>query len=144
VDKPVRTPAERREAIAAYKAVLKTVLDQRPSGMRNRIAEALGKNRSFVSQITNPAYDTPIPSSHVATIFEICHFSADDRRRFLDAYEEAHAVSDDREPRIRRMRSMTVKLPDFGDEAVNSSVERLLQTLATEIGRTFARDRRRK
>ena len=48
---------------------------------------ALGKNRSFVSQITNPAYATPIPVRHLETIFEICHFSPKPTRgRFLDAY----------------------------------------------------------
>ena len=36
---------------------------------------ALGKNRSFVSQITNPAYAMPIPAQHLEIIFEICHFS---------------------------------------------------------------------
>ena len=52
------------------------VLDRRPSGTRQRLADALGKNRSFVSQITNPAYQTPIPAQHFDPIFEICHFSA--------------------------------------------------------------------
>lgn len=144
VDKPVRYPAERREAIAAYKAVLKAVLDQRPSGIRNRLAEALGKNRSFISQITNPAYDTPIPAGHIATILELCHFSADDRQRFLAAYDEAHPDGRDEKQRVQRTRSVTVKVPDFGDESVNAGIERLLQTLATELGRTFAGDRRRK
>ena len=41
-------------AVAAYKRILADVLDRRPSGTRQRLAAALGKNRSFVSQITNP------------------------------------------------------------------------------------------
>ena len=44
--------------------------DNRPSGTRQRLAGALGKNRSFVSQIANPAYPVPIPVQHLETIFE--------------------------------------------------------------------------
>ena len=47
-------------AVADYKQILKKVLDGRPSGMRQRLAEAIGKNRSFVSQISNSAYQVPI------------------------------------------------------------------------------------
>ena len=54
-------------AIADYKKILKTVLDNRPSGTRQRLAMALGKNRSFVSQIANPAYAMPIPAQHLET-----------------------------------------------------------------------------
>ena len=143
VDKPYRSSADRREAIAAYKSILMDVLEQRPSGMRNRLAEALGKNRSFVSHITNPVYDTPIPAGHVKTIFELCHFSADDRRRFQEAYDEAHPQSRKAAPGARRTRIVAVKLPDFGDDALNAKVERLLQDLASELGRTFGRVRRR-
>ena len=41
--------------VADYKAILRRVLDNRPSGTRLKLAAALGKNRSFVTQITNPA-----------------------------------------------------------------------------------------
>ena len=58
------------EHVAAYKRILQKVLDSRPSGMRQRLAESLGKNRSFISQISNPAYPTPIPAQHIDTIFE--------------------------------------------------------------------------
>ena len=76
--------------VAAYKRVLQDVLERRPSGMRQRLAVALGKNRSFISQISNPTYPTPIPAQHVEAIFEICHFSPPERERFLDAYRQAH------------------------------------------------------
>jgi hypothetical protein len=144
VDKSARSNTDRREAIAVYKSVLKAVLDQRPSGMRNRLAVALGKNRSFVSHITNPAYDTPIPAGHIKMIFDLCHFSADDRRRFLDAYHEAHPNSRESETRIEKSRQIAVRLPDFGDDAINQKVERLIQTFTTELARTFADGRRRK
>jgi len=44
--------AEEVSAVAEYKRIFKEVLDSRPSGMRIRLAHAMGKNRSFVSQIT--------------------------------------------------------------------------------------------
>ena len=56
---------ENSVAVARYKGVLQQVLEARPSGTRQRIAAALGKNRSFVSQIANPAYATPIPARHL-------------------------------------------------------------------------------
>ena len=56
-------------AIAAYKNLVKAVLDLRPSGTRQRLAVALGKNRSFVSQIANPAYPMPIPAQHLETLW---------------------------------------------------------------------------
>src|ERR1700681_4784339 len=84
------TPAGSQDLIAAYKAILRDVLDRRPSGMRQRLAEALGKNRSFISQIANPGYQTPIPAQHVHSIIEICHFSALEKEQFLKAYHQAH------------------------------------------------------
>ena len=71
-----RSAADRAEAVAALQ-------DDPAAGHRHAAVGhcasgspmALGKNRSFVSQITNPAYATPIPAQHLETIFEICHFS---------------------------------------------------------------------
>src|ERR1700722_17494903 len=76
--------------VAAYKLVLKRVLDNRPSGMRHRLAKALGKNRSFISQMANPTYSTPAPAQHLDIIFELCHFSKAERAEFLAAYVRAH------------------------------------------------------
>ena len=61
--KPCRA---RIEAIRAYKSILAAVIEQRPSGTRQRLADALGKHRSFITQITSPAYPTPIPAKHLA------------------------------------------------------------------------------
>jgi hypothetical protein len=116
------TPSE--EAVVTYKAILKRVMDNRPSGTRQRLAGALGKNRSFISQITNPAYATPIPARHVETIFEICHFSPDDRQLFLEAYTRAHPTRMAGERNGRRVRAHTIYLPDFGDEERNHELDR--------------------
>src|SRR5438477_309550 len=96
------------EAVVAYKAILKRVLDNRPSGTRQRMANALGKNRSFVSQIANPAYPVPIPARHLEAIFEICHFSQDDRREFLAEYARAHPSRLSPVAPMRRSRTISV------------------------------------
>jgi len=77
-------------AIVSYKRLLKSYLDRRPSGTRQRIATALGTHKSFVSQITSPNYRVPLPAQHVATIMKICHFSPEERRAFVEAYRKAH------------------------------------------------------
>jgi hypothetical protein len=92
---PARSPARNLKVqepgpIAAYKAILKDYIDRRPAGMRARIAAAIGKHKSFVSQLTNPIYPVPVPARHVSTIVEICHFSAEERKTFLKAYALAH------------------------------------------------------
>jgi len=128
------------EAVARYKAILQRVIANRPSGTRQRLAGSLGKNRSFVSQITNPAYATPIPARHLETIFEICHFSPDDRQLFLDAYTAAHPRRLGSERSDRRVRAHTIYLPDLGDEernreldhAVGEFVQRLTRLIDNE------------
>jgi hypothetical protein len=127
------TPAGSQDLIAAYKAILRDVLDRRPSGMRQRLAEALGKNRSFITQIANPAYQTPIPAQHVQPIIQICHFSVQERDRFLEAYHRAH-------PRRllllkERGRRLTLMLPDLGTEQKNQRLDSLLSDFAERIAR---------
>jgi len=113
-------------AVAEYKQILKAVLESRPSGMRQRLAEAIGKNRSFVSQISNPAYPVPIPARHVALIFEICHFSAQERTAFLKAYARAHPGRMATASEARAERKITLALPDLGSAAKNQQLETLV------------------
>jgi hypothetical protein len=80
----------REETVAAYKQILRDCIDRRPSGTRQKIALALGKHKSFVSQITNPAYPAPVPARHLGTIFDLCHFSPEERATFMAAYRAAH------------------------------------------------------
>src|SRR5437660_9625019 len=125
----------RTDAVAAYKAVLKRIIDTRPSGTRHRLAIALGKNRSFISQIANPVYAVPIPVQHLETIFEICHFTAADRREFLAAYAEAHPRRLDVVRKAAGTRKLTLTVPDLGDARRN----RLLDETIAEIARRLAR-----
>src|SRR2546423_9483466 len=76
--------------IAVYKTILRDCIDRRPAGLRARLADAMGKHKSFVSQLTNPIYPMPVPARHIETIFEICHFSPEERRSLLKAYARAH------------------------------------------------------
>jgi hypothetical protein len=94
-------------AVAEYKRIFKDVLDSRPSGMRIRLAHAMGKNRSFVSQISNPAYPVPVPVQHLNTIFEVCHFSPQAKAAFLRAYARAHPRRAGRLSETPRERTIT-------------------------------------
>ena len=123
------------DAVAEYKAILKRVLDNRPSGTRQRLANALGKNRSFISQIANPVYAVPIPVQHLETIFEICHFTATDRRDFLAAYAQAHPRRHELVRKAAGTRKLTLTLPDLG----NARRNRLLDETIADIARRLAR-----
>jgi hypothetical protein len=137
---PERDERDRANAaVAAYKAILRRVLDNRPSGTRLKLAAALGKNRSFVSQITNPGYPVPIPAQHLEIIFEVCHLSPAERAAFFEAYHAAHPrrlAGRDREPHTR---TISVTVPDLGDPKKNRALEQLVADFAARLAR-YAED----
>jgi hypothetical protein len=116
-----------------YKEILRTVVDNRPSGTRQRLAEAIGKNRSFISQIINPSYATPIPVQHLETIFHICHFAPHEREAFLVAYRAAHPGRIEVVETARPMRRLMVELPDFGDVDLNAKADHIITGVARGI-----------
>ena len=121
-----------------YKTILAGIIDTRPSGIRRRLADALKKNPSFISQITNPNYATPIPPSDVPVIMEICHFSERDREEFLAAYRDAHPRRGQllsRDAPALRQRQLVLQVPDFGNAEKNRAFDALLRDFATRIGR---------
>jgi len=124
-------------AVSEYKRILAKVLDNRPSGTRQRLAAALGKNRSFVSQIANPSYATPIPAQHLDVIFEICLFPAAERRAFLECYGRAHPgrLARNKHRKDHRLRPVMVYVPDLEDDAKNQALDRLLADIASRIGK---------
>jgi hypothetical protein len=130
-----KTEADTGQAVADYKRILSEILDRRPSGTRQRLAVALGKNRSFISQISSETYATPIPANHLETIFEICHFSSPERRTFLDAYARAHPRRPAQAVEPQRLKAHTLYLPDLGSDASNSR----LHALVTEFIRGVTR-----
>src|SRR4051794_18779033 len=123
------------QAVASYKALLRRVLDNRPSGTRLKLAAALGKNRSFVTQITNPGYPVPIPAQHIDVIFDICHLSPTERTAFLEAYQAAHPRRLAARERGRRTRMLTIKVPDFGDARRNRALDEALVDIVARLTR---------
>jgi hypothetical protein len=126
-------PAVEEGAVAAYKSIFKAVLDKRPSGMRLRLAHVLGKNRSFISQIANPAYQIPIPVQHLNTIFEVCHFSPAEKAAFLAAYGRAHPRRAGRLSGVPSERLVTLHLPDLGSPKRNRELESLLHDFVRRL-----------
>jgi hypothetical protein len=122
-------------AVAEYKEIFKRVLDNRPSGTRQRLASALGKNRSFISQIANPSYSIPIPAQHLDTIFHLCHFSADEQREFLEAYHRAHPNRRQRLSEVPRTRTLTITVPDLGDKRKNRALDEVVSNFARGLTR---------
>ncbi len=122
------------EAIRSYKTILAALIDRRPSGTRQRLADALGKHRSFVTQITSASYATPLPERHVPTILSVCHFSAAEQEEFLQAYRLAHPGRLKKQEDGRRLRHLSLLVPDLGDEDRN----RLFDQAVTEIAHKMA------
>jgi hypothetical protein len=122
-------------SVSAYKSILQAVINNRPSGTRQRLAAAIGKNRSFVSQITNPAYPTPIPAQHLETIFSICHYSPVERDAFLAAYRRAHPGRLEIVEQVLPMRRVVIEMPDFGDTRKNRAVDEMLAEIARRMAK---------
>ena len=124
-------------AVGEYKRVLAAVLENRPSGTRQRLALALGKNRSFVSQIVNEVYPVPIPAKHLDTIFEVCRFPEKERLAFLDAYSRAHPgrIEHHNSAKDQRLRPITVYVRDLGDPRRNREVDKLVGDFAARIAK---------
>lgn len=129
----VSNEAAEAGAVAVYKRIFKEVLDSRPSGMRLRLAHAMAKNRSFVSQISNPAYPVPIPVQHLNTIFDVCHFPPQAKAAFLRAYARAHPRRIGRLTEGPHERTLTLHLPDLGNAKRNAELDTLLQEFARRL-----------
>src|SRR5262249_37491960 len=99
--------------------------------MRLRLAHAISKNRSFVSQISTPAYPVPIPVQHLNTIFDVCHFPPSTKAAFLAAYARAHPRRIGRLDEMPRERTIMLHLPDLGSRKRNEQLDALMQ----EFGR---------
>jgi hypothetical protein len=140
----VRSKAGRDEAVATYKRLLQEYIDRRPSGLRLKIAKALGKHRSFVSQITNPIYPIPVPARHLEAIFRICHLAPEERQAFMAAYEAAHPGSPPDGKRVarkaRQRRVVEIDLPLLGDPALEREMEDFLRHMARQLEKLVRRN----
>lgn len=117
--------------VSEYKTILQKVLENRPSGMRQRLAKAIGKNPSFISQISNPGYNTPIPYRHLKIIFDICHFSTEERESFEAAYKRAHPGR----TKVASKSERTIKFtaPDLGSEKKNEQFDQAVQEFVSKL-----------
>jgi hypothetical protein len=142
-DAELRSKAPGRdELVAAYKRLLQEYIDRRPSGLRLKIAKAIGKHRSFVSQITNPSYPIPVPARHLEAIFRICHLAPEERQAFMAAYDAAHPGhprEGRRSPRKgRERRVIEIELPVTDDPELEREMEEFLRHMARQLEK-FAR-----
>lgn len=137
-DAELRSKAPGRdELVAAYKRLLQEYIDRRPSGLRLKIAKAIGKHRSFVSQITNPSYPIPVPARHLEAIFRICHLAPEERQAFMAAYDAAHP-GHPREGRRssrkgRERRVIEIELPVTDDPELEREMEEFLRHMARQL-----------
>jgi len=122
---------KRHERIAAYKTTLRRYIDQRPSGIRRKIAEVTGTHKSFISQITNPSDATPVPARHIDTIFAVCHLSPEEQRAFLKEYHSAHPGHSEHAKRRkapkRHTRTLHLQVPVMQDEKKQRALETLIR-----------------
>jgi hypothetical protein len=128
-----RSPG-RAAAVAAYKTLLRAFIERRPSGLRGRLALALGKHKSFVSQITNPLYSVPIPACDLPLIIDICRLSAAERDELLALYRAAHPQRQQRPPASAPApHELRIALPAFRSLAVERQIEALILEVAGRI-----------
>lgn len=120
-------------AVAEYKRILQQVLENRPAGTRLRLAEGLGKNRSFISQITNPNYSVPIPARHIERIFEICHFLASEKTQFMEAYQRAHPHRAPGDSGNARWREIVLRVPDLRDRKKNKQLDDMMKEMLERV-----------
>lgn len=128
-------PPDPDDSLAAYKTLLRHLIDRRPSGTRQRMAEAFGTHKSFISQITNPNYRVPLPAQHIPALFDVCHFSEEERERFLKLYTRAHpnqVLAIEGLAGIERD-VIHIVLPVFQDLALRRDVESAIRSVADQI-----------
>jgi hypothetical protein len=130
----------KQERIASYKSVLRTYLDQRPSGVRQKIAQVLGTHKSFISLITNPSDATPIPARHLEAIMDVCHLSAAEKKHFLELYNQAHP---DQLPPPRahlHYKTLHIQVPVLSNTEKQEALELLIQDTVRRLYNLFANE----
>ena len=134
----IMPPLPPQDLIKAYKIILADIINKRPSGTRQRLADALGKHRSFISQITGAGYVTPLPEKHLSALFSVCHFTADERLEFLSAYDLAHPDKTSRAEELRNTRHISLTVKDFGDDEKNRRFDEAVAEFANRVSGIFS------
>ncbi|MFP4538995.1 MAG: hypothetical protein ACLFPA_11925 [Dichotomicrobium sp.] len=127
--------SDTQDAIIEYKTLLRQYIDRRPSGTRQKLAEAFGTHKSFISQIINPTYRVPLPAQHIPALFRVCHLNAQEQRAFLEVYARAHpgqygAIEDLASVEKDVLR---IPLPEFDDPERRQQVEQLIKDFAERV-----------
>ena len=132
----------KQELIRTYKTILKDAVEARPSGLRLKIASQIGKNKSFVSQITSPNYKTPLPEKYVEPILDAIHLTKREREQFLDIYHRAHprARTHPAEPATGETRVLRIELPRLESQRQENKLDQLIVQFARNLS-DFARRR---
>lgn len=128
-------PTQISDAITEYKRLLRLYIDRRPSGTRQKLAEAFGTHKSFISQVTNPAYRVPLPAQHIPALFKVCHLNPGEQRAFLEVYARAHpgqfgAINELASFEVDVLR---IPLPQFGTPERRHQVEQLIREFAERV-----------
>ncbi len=131
----VEGPSTASDAIAEYKALLRRYIDRRPSGTRQRLAEAFGTHKSFISQIINPAYRVPLPAQHIPALFRVCHLNTEEQRTFLEVYARAHPGQYGAIEELASLEEnvLRIPLPEFADPEQRKRVEQLIKGFAARL-----------
>lgn len=129
------------EHVVNYKTILRSVIAERPSGMGRRLSDALEKNRSFVSQISNPKYPIPVPHKHLELIFKVCGFSTKQKDAFLEEYYLAHPKYVDKGDADNQIleKERTITLPQTGDARIDDEIERLVVGLVKDMVSVYSK-----
>jgi len=123
------------DPVAAYKTLLRQMIERRPSGTKRKLAAAFGTHPSFISQITNPALRVPLPAQHIPALFRVCHFSAEEQESFLDLYATAHpsqSVAID-ELAASERDVLRIPIPAFDRPETRAEVEALIREFADRV-----------
>jgi hypothetical protein len=129
------TPSPAADPVAEYKALLRRYLDRRPSGTRQKLAEAFGTHKSFISQVTNPAYRVPLPAQHIPAMFRVCHLNEEEQRQFLEIYARAHPAQSVAMEELASIENdvLHIPLPAALDEPRRREVRQLIHDFAERV-----------
>ena len=129
---------DERLPVRRYKMLLQAFLKRRGPGTRQAIAETLGYTRSFVTQLTSPAYDLAIPPQHVRTIVGLAELQPEEERAFLDAYIAAHPERASevlgRPAGKAGGRTLTVTVPLLSSPRAQQRLEKMIERFAIDLG----------
>jgi DNA-binding transcriptional regulator YdaS (Cro superfamily) len=128
-------PVNADDPVAAYKTLLRALVERRPSGTRQKMAAAIGTHPSFISQITNPSLRVPLPAQHISAIVRVCHFSPEERADFLALYSRAHPAQFGALEELSEIERDVIRIPvpDLGNAEVRAEVEEAIREFAERL-----------